>query len=346
MSKRLRVLFLPTVENNPYQELLAHHLEPCGFDVRCEPLEWKIRRGAPYVDEADIIHIHWLRPLLWERRRRLALAAKLARFIFSLIRLRRRGKKIFWTVHNLYTHERQNYYHDRALRWCLARCAHRLITHCQTAQQTVAQAYGLRADKISVVPHAHYIDRYPNTISKAQARQQLNIDGNCKLLLFLGLIRPYKGVLEMIDAFDRLDSDARLLIAGRTIKDDMAAMLQQRVERSEQVQLMCRFIEDEQMQVLINASDVMVFPYRDMLTSGAVMLGMSFGRACIAPRMGCIKDLLDERGGFTYDPEDDDGLFAAIKRALAGNADLDEMGRHHPSEALQSRTRLRRGTHC
>jgi len=59
----------------------------------------------------------------------------------------------------------------------------------------------------------------------------------------------------------------------------------------------------------MNACDVVVFPYQEILTSGAVILAMSFGRACVAPRLGCIQDVLDDKGAFIYEPSNKAGLF-------------------------------------
>ena len=58
-----------------------------------------------------------------------------------------------------------------------------------------------------------------------------------------------------------------------------------------------------------------------------VLLAMSFGRAVIAPRRGCVIDTLDEAGGILYDADDPQGLEGALRVAL--DADLEAMGRHN-----------------
>ena len=54
---------------------------------------------------------------------------------------------------------------------------------------------------------------------------------------------------------------------------------------------------------------------------------MSFERAVIAPRRGCVTDVLDERGGILYDADDPQGLEGALRAAM--DADLEAMGRHN-----------------
>ena len=65
----------------------------------------------------------------------------------------------------------------------------------------------------------------------------------------------------------------------------------------------------------------------EIFTSGSVLLAMSFERAVIAPRRGCVTDVLDERGGVLYDADDPQGLEGALRVAL--DADLEAMGRHN-----------------
>ena len=79
----------------------------------------------------------------------------------------------------------------------------------------------------------------------------------------------------------------------------------------------------------------MVFPYKDILTSGAVLLAMSFGKACIAPRLGCIQDTLDDEGSFLYEAGDPKGLIDSLKQAVEVKADLTKKGEHNLKLAKQ-----------
>jgi beta-1,4-mannosyltransferase len=77
---------------------------------------------------------------------------------------------------------------------------------------------------------------------------------------------------------------------------------------------------------------VMVYPYRDILTSGAVLLGMSFGRACVAPKIGCIAETLDDAGGILYAPGAS-ALLNAMGQAYARREELETMGQHNLEKA-------------
>jgi len=75
----------------------------------------------------------------------------------------------------------------------------------------------------------------------------------------------------------------------------------------------------------MNASDVCVFPFRKILTSGSVILAMSFGKAVIVPEQGCLKDLVDERGAIFLN--DARSLVDCLNQA--GKNDLSRMGNHN-----------------
>jgi glycosyltransferase involved in cell wall biosynthesis len=77
------------------------------------------------------------------------------------------------------------------------------------------------------------------------------------------------------------------------------------------------------MQVFLRAADAMVLPYRDVLTSGSAILGMTFGLPIIAPRIGCLPETL-EGCSILYDPDEPWGLRAALDGAL--EADLAALG--------------------
>ena len=83
-------------------------------------------------------------------------------------------------------------------------------------------------------------------------------------------------------------------------------------------------ISNEDMQIYLNAVDVMAFPFKQVLTSSSVILAMSFGRPAIVPRLGCLPELVEPDAGFVYVPGDVADLADAI--VSAAHADLAAMG--------------------
>ncbi|MBD2298354.1 glycosyltransferase family 4 protein [Nostoc sp. FACHB-190] len=333
----MKSIFLPqTNDNNPYQKELIHHLNKLDIQADFPHPSSSTTFFLPAVlfpQKADVVHLHWLHPF-FAGSNTVEKSLKLSFFILELIILKLLRTKIIWTVHNLKNHENKNLVLDNLCSYLVAKLADAIIAHCDSAKAEVIKSFSLNdnQDKVFVVPHGNYINCYDNNIEKTLARKSLNIDDSAVVFLFLGMIRPYKGVLELIDTFKQLHNDAsQLLIAGKVYQNspEMTDMLLQKIDNEPNIKFIPGFVPSEKLQIYLNACDVVVFPYRDILTSGAVMLAMSFGRACIAPRKGCIAEVLDHSGAFLYDIDDEYGLIQAMKLALEQQKQLSNMGQYN-----------------
>ncbi len=153
--------------------------------------------------------------------------------------------------------------------------------------------------------------------------------------MFFGWVRRNKGVTQLIRTFRDLQfSGVNLLIAGRVNKTTLADELKAESYGEPNIHLHLAFVEYHDVQLYMNAADVGVFPYEDVLTSGAVLLAMSFGKPCIAVRMGCIEEVLNELGAFVYKPEDPGGLRRCLLAAREAGANrLREMGAYNRATA-------------
>ena len=334
-SPVVRVAFVPYWgPRNPYQDRLANCLEDCGAQVHkyatLKALAHDILFGR---FRPQVVHLHWISRF---GARGLGLA-RAASFLLRLCLLRVAGIRLVWTVHNLLPHESRHPRLDMAIGWLTARLAHCLIVHSATAKAEVCKGWGLAASKpIHVVPHPNYIGCYPDSITRAQARQRLDIPESGVVLLFLGAVRPYKGVLQLVDSFKALDDASTfLLIAGRPLNDDFAQTVNDAIQGNGNIRFHAGFVSDDDVQVYMNAADVVVLPYLRTLSSGAVMLAMSFGKACVAPALGSIADLLDASGAFLYDPTGEDALGKALSQAYGARERLARMGAHNREKAEQ-----------
>ena len=334
----IKVLFIPDYrKGNPYQKSLEDSLAKEGvflfFSSTFSLLSALIllKNHKP-----DILHIHWHHPFLIASSRRKTVF-KSAIFTGKLLLLKLFGIKIVWTVHNIVSHERKFSSLELFFSKILAKLCDKLIVHCPSAKEEVMKGYGVSDSSIAVIPHGNYIQNYRNEISKAQARERLKI---CTEIVFLyfGLIRPYKGVGELIDAFEKLNSPkAKLLIVGKPYNKEIGGNIKKKC-KDKNIKTIFKFIPDDKIQVYMNASDVLVLPYKDILTSGAVILAMSFGKPVIAPAIGCILDILDDKGSFLYNPSSGKGLIEAMQLALnTGVEKLKSMGEHNFELAKQHR---------
>lgn len=240
------------------------------------------------------------------------------------------GVKVVWTAHNLKNHESIYPNLDYLCTQFVAKNADVIISHCDIARELIVDYFGLTdGQKIITVPHGNYIGHYDNLTTSDEARAQLNLDAESVVYLFLGFIRPYKGVYELIDAFKKNNqAGAKLLIAGKTLNDEITRQLHARIDGNENIILHPGFVPDEKIQTYMNACDIVVLPYRDILTSGAAILAMSFAKAVIAVRIGCIGDVIKEgAGGFLYSKDNQEGLSEAMLKAYEAKEQLASMGK-------------------
>jgi len=243
------------------------------------------------------------------RRRR-----QLSRLFAQLERYRAQGGKIVYTVHNLEPHEEVG----RIDAWGMSRMmalADGIHVHDRSTADALAKMTG-RTTGVCVIPHGHYIGSYPCTVDREEARRTLGLPSESFVYLNLGLMRPYKGLEELLLAFAaNPDPALRLMIAGKPADPAYAERLRRLALDDPRVQLHPRFIAPEEVQFFMNAADACVLPYRQITTSGAAILAFSFGLPVIAPAIGAFPHLVAPGRGILYRPEDPDGLPAALTRA-------------------------------
>jgi glycosyltransferase involved in cell wall biosynthesis len=203
--------------------------------------------------------------------------------------------------------------------------------HCEAAVEGLVTALDLgEADRarLAVIPHGHYRGAYPDALSREEARARLDLPPAARVVAFTGWLRAYKGVAELMEAFLELPEPyARLVVAGQAVDAGYADRLRSLAAADPRIRLDLGFVPDEDLQLYLRAADVVACPFLEILTSGSVLLAMSFGRAVMAPRRGCVSETLDDAGGILYDADDPQGLREALRVAMT--ADLASMGRHN-----------------
>jgi beta-1,4-mannosyltransferase len=295
----MRVLFVSDWGVNPYQRLLVKELERAGVAVVEEAPSLRPWPHPP----PGVVHLQNIRRFLTFQGLLLSIA-RCARFAVKLLRARLAGIAIVWTGHDLDHPARRHRRLDRAVTFLLARLVHGLIVHGAAAAAEVAAAARLKdRTKLHVIPLGHFAEPYENVIGREEARRRLGLPEQAMVFLFFGWIRPYKGVLELIRAFRRIGGgDAALLIAGAAPEPRYAAEVAAAVSGDARIRLDLRAIPDAGVQLYMNASDAVVFPYERVLTSGAAALAASFGKACIVADHGGLADAIPRDGAFFFDP--------------------------------------------
>lgn len=314
----LEVLMMPDYrQDNPYQCLLVDAVSAAGVKVRFPK---GYRRLLPVFRawlsiKSPILHLHWLEPYSGRG------AAMLkwfycAKLIVDLVLLRVAGVKLVWTVHNLLPHDTSTPGIDRWTQGGVARLAHRIILHSETAQKLFETAHGERWEKSVVIPHGHYQTWYPEKVNRQEARRLLGLPDGTLICLAFGMIRPYKGIHQLIEAWRQLpqDQDRLLIIAGeigdpgldQSIIDLLDETISYRPGRT----------PDDEVALLFSAADLAVYNFSRLLTSGSVMLALSYDLPVVAPAHPVLCELLGEDAPLLFEPGRTDSLVKKLTDAL------------------------------
>lgn len=319
---------------NAYGRLLVNSLRARDIVVRRKAYR-HFFIAEVFREKPDVLHFEFITPYLFPALSHLKyfrICIKGPLFVFQILLLKLMKCRIVWTVHNLSNHDQKWSWVEWFFGMIFIRMADVVITHGYHARDAVSQWYALRQQnsKIRVVPHPNYIDAYPINISREEAQLRLHINSSRTQFLFFGLVRPYKGILELLEAVQSLPTlDADVWIVGDVSDPDLEQKIKDFSQFTANVHCMLDFVADDDLAVYFQACDAVVLPYKKILTSGAAVLAMSFGKPCIVPRLGCLPEILDDEGAFFYDSLDSNGLKNALTKTVESRSMLKSMGEHN-----------------
>ncbi len=278
MDRPVRVLQsfkTPRETTNPYIHMLSKslrqqdHLEVIDFSWR-----------TALVGRYDVFHLHWPEILVSGRRPWTRPIRQLL-FLLTLFRARLMRIALVRTQHNLAPPSGISS-RERALL---------MLADRMTTLRITLNAHSLdTGHEQETVVHGHYRDwfaRYP----RAEP-----VPGR---LAFVGLVRPYKGVDLLVDAFREIQTDAanlQLRIAGRPSSADIRSQLERATRSDPRISLHLEFLNEAQFVEEISSAELIVLPYRDMHNSGAALATLSLDRPVLVPDNAVNRDLALEVG--------------------------------------------------
>jgi glycosyltransferase involved in cell wall biosynthesis len=207
--------------------------------------------------------------------------------------------------------------YSRLMGRLIRRFAHRYTVHSEHDRRLISGQYHIPEEKIAVIPHGLY-DHYP-VLDREFARRTADT-GDGFIFLFFGLLRPYKGVIHLIHAFEQLSKEiignSRLLIVGEAWEDTKSAHAAGDSPVHDRIRLVDRYVSDEEVPAFFSAADVLVLPYTRASQSGVAHIGISYGLPIIASQVGGLAESLDEYEGTIFvTPEDEPSLIRAMEQA-------------------------------
>jgi glycosyltransferase involved in cell wall biosynthesis len=250
--------------------LLAKGLEYAPSVVR-------LRRRIEMLDP-ELVHLQWLPlPRLDERWvRRLA-----------------RERRTVLTAHDVVPRRR-----GQAAAWMsVLRAVDRVVVHSGRAVEELA-ALGVPRDRIARI--AHPIFETPTGPLGPPAGTTL---------LFFGLLREYKGLDVLVSALPSVLErvpETRLVIAGDPV--DTVVPLREQAERlgvARHIDWRLRYLSEDEIRALLAESAVVVLPYRQLDSSGALATALGHGRPAVVTDVGSLGEMVGEHGaGLVVPPGD------------------------------------------
>lgn len=156
------------------------------------------------------------------------------------------------------------------------------------------------------IPHPLY-DNFGEKISRSEARNNLGLDANAKIILFFGFIRKYKGLDLLLDAMALLKNKIpglKLLIAGEFYED--RKVYEEQIEKlgiAGNLILRTEFIPDSEIKNYLCAADLIVQPYRNATQSGVTPLAYHFEVPMVVTNVGGLAAMVPhDKAGLVAEP--------------------------------------------
>ncbi|HET7445883.1 MAG TPA: glycosyltransferase family 4 protein [Solirubrobacterales bacterium] len=191
-----------------------------------------------------------------------------------------------------------------------------VVAHSEHGAARLRDEIGLEPNRVRVIPHGafDYLTRLPE-----EKPLPAELEGAAgPVILSFGLIRPYKGLEVMLEAFARLGPDAELWIVGNP-RMDVAPLQELAAGAPGRVRFVTRFVEDAEIPAIFRAADLAVLPYLDAEHSGVLYTGLAFGTPLVLSAVGGFPEVA-ATGAARLVPPGDPAALAAVLADLVGDA--------------------------
>ncbi len=235
--------------------------------------------------------------------------------------------RVVHTVHNLLPHQ-EIPIHERMYGELYA-LADALICHDEQAASALTTRFRISEKRIHVAPHGPLFADIP-PISPEKCRTLLGLEADRQVFLALGVLAPYKGLDLLLDAWAeatrRIEKSSKplLIIAGNGLETEKFD-LKRRAENlglgRDTVNLDLRYVRAAEMPIYQQAADVLLFPYRSITTSGALLTGLNYCKPIIASDLPAFRRyLLPHKNALVVPPNNRQALTEAVETLLQPGA--------------------------
>ena len=197
-----------------------------------------------------------------------------------------------------------------------------VIAHSEHGARRLREVVGLDPGRVRVIHHGafDYLESLPQ--ERPLPSELEGAEG--PVILFFGLLRPYKGIDTLLEAFRRVEG-AELWIAGNA-RMDVAPLRALAAEAPGRVRFLTRFVEDAEIPAIMRRADLVVLPYRDVEHSGVLYAALAFGKPLVLSAVGGFPEVAAEGAARLVPPEDPAALAAALAELVGDEAARAELG--------------------
>lgn len=285
---------------NPFCRLMVEGLPP---GVTSSWFSWRTGITGRY----DVLHLHWPEAMMRADSRVMLLAKQVAMSALVL-RLTLTRRTVVRTLHNLSPHEPSSRFTGMLLRRLDRMTRHWILLNDAVPVDRAPQ---------TVVPHGHYLD----------VLERVDVPVEPGRLLFFGLVRRYKGVDRLVDAYRGVaaDDSGSLVVAGGVVEEDLRAALDAAAAADDRIHVVPRYVSEAELSHELARCELVVLPYDDFYNSGALLMAMSARRPVMVPRTATtvrFQQEFGERWVLLYDgPLTTQHLTDAVRRVRAERHD-------------------------
>lgn len=224
-------------------------------------------------------------------------------------------RRVVILCHNVFPHEHTSFDHHLT-RWALKN-ANQLLVH-NTRDEVKARTL-MPSVSVKISPLPSFGALHSSTWTREKARATLKIEGH--ILLFFGFVRPYKGLMDLLEALPNVETDVCLFVVGEIWGEEK--LYKKRVADLgivKKVRFVNRYVSNDEATLFFAAADLVVLPYRE--ATGSAVLQSAFGMniPVVATRTGGMDEVVEDGvTGFLVEPYDITGLASAITRFFIEN---------------------------
>jgi glycosyltransferase involved in cell wall biosynthesis len=192
-----------------------------------------------------------------------------------------------------------------------------VVAHSEHGAGRLRDEVGLAAQRVRVIPHGAF--DYLTRLGAAEKPLPEELEGaEGPVILSFGLIRAYKGLENLLEAFARLEG-AELWVVGNP-RMDVEPLRRLAAAAPGRVRFVTRFVEDAEIPAIFRRADVIALPYLDAEHSGVLYTGLAFGKPLVLSAVGGFPEVAATGAARLVPPGDVDALATALAELTGDEA--------------------------